>query len=337
MEALESRTLPEMLWERARRGGGEVAFRVKDASGAFAPRTWDWVAGEVRRLSRALAAAGVQPQDRVGLLAPSTIEWILAEWAIVAAGAVSVPLFAVLSPGETAGYLSDVGARWVLVDAPERAETLSAIYREKGATPPRWMTLEALFSAKDAGGGQVPPAGDPDLPATIACTSGTTGRPKGVLLTHANYLALLRALPSAGILDDSLRESGILLFLPFPHSFARLILLASCMFGVPVALSDPRTLRDDAKLLQPGLIPSVPLVFQRLREGTLSALRAAPLPRRLMGSAALAVGGMAARQRQRKGTVSAWLAPFHRAADRMVLGKIRAALGLSRAHALLSG
>jgi long-chain acyl-CoA synthetase len=346
MEGLNASNLADMFWKRVQASGGDVAFRVREPSGNFSPRTWAWMGEEVSRLSEAWVAAGLQEEDRVALLAPSTIDWILTEWSIASAGGVTVPLFSSLRADETAGYLVEAGVRWAIVDSAERAEELRGLVEARTSQVPRFIVLSEALAALAAGerptGHEAKAAArrsriDAARVATVACTSGTTGRPKGVMLTHANYLALLRALPQVGILHDDLRKTGLLLFLPFPHSFARLILLASCMYGIPVALSDPKTLREDAKLLQPGLIPSVPLVYQRMYEGTMSALRSAPASRRRLGERALAIGSLAARHLERSGKVPLWLRPLHAAAERLVLRKIRAALGLSRIHALLSG
>jgi len=358
MKALDVGTLAGMFWKRVQTSGGDTAFRVREPDGGFSQRTWAWLGEEVRRLSGAWIAAGLREEERVALLAPSTIDWIIAEWSIISAGGVSVPLFSTLRADETADYLVEAGVSWALVDSAERAEELRGLVAARTSQVPRFIVLNEALTALRAGSepAGMPGAGGmetaasheaeaaarwsrigPDRLATIACTSGTTGRPKGVMLTHANYLALLRALPSAGILHENLRETGVLLFLPFPHSFARLILLASCMYGIPVALSDPKTLRDDAKLLQPGLIPSVPLVYQRMYEGTMNALRSAPPSRRRMGERALAIGRLAARHLERSGRMPLWLRPLHATAERLVLRKIRAALGLSRIHVLLSG
>jgi long-chain acyl-CoA synthetase len=203
------------------------------------------LAERARRLARGLTRAGIRRADPVGILAPNSPEWIIAALAIVDAGAVVVPLDAQAS-GERLGHLvHDSGSR-VVFTTRALAARLEAV-----GEPCRAFLLDVDAEAAQSwerlvdGGDDEPATVTPDDRAALFYTAGTTGRPKGVPLTHANCTSNLRALLERRLVADGDR---VLLPLPLHHVYPFMIgLIAPLACGatvvLPAALTGPQTVR----------------------------------------------------------------------------------------------
>lgn len=303
----------------------------------------------VREISLGLSALGMGPGDRVAIVSESRPEWLFADFAVLAAGAVTVPVYPTLSGGQIAHILRDCGASMAFVSTASQFEKLRTVLEQlpalqavvifEGSEPSpsrvRVVTLAALEAMGHArmmeawgvarefhdAARRVRPS---DL-ATIIYTSGTTGEPKGVMLTHGNLVANIH-----GVLQvlDLTHEDVALSFLPLCHAFERMVAYVYMTVGIPVSFAEsPETIARDLGVVRPTIMTGVPRAFEKLRARIAEKAHDASAVRRLLFDWAAGVA-------TRRGAVLAdgrrpfgLLAAAGALADRLVFTKIRAALG----------
>jgi long-chain acyl-CoA synthetase len=248
--------------------------RVDDA---WADVTYAAFTAQIVDVARGLVASGIEPGDRIALLSRTRYEWTLFDYAIVAAGAVTVPIYETSSAEQVAWILSDSGAKAVVVEDHRHAATVTGT---EDAPAHVWRIVAdadwpGAVEALTARGASVPAAavherrtaarGD-DL-ATLIYTSGTTGRPKGCELTHANLLAEVRTVIT--VLPEVLDGHGsLLLFLPLAHVFGKVVQCAVLDSRTVLGHSpDAKHLLDDLGTFQPTVLLAVPRVFEKVFHG----------------------------------------------------------------------
>ena len=223
-----------------------------------------------------IASAGIEPGDRVAQVSENRYEWVITDLALHLAGAVHVPIHVTLSGEQIAQQIADSGARLVFVSSEELLGKfagllegkLQIIVHDAEAKPQAGDRANSTISA---------PAPSPQSPApaslaTILYTSGTTGRPRGVMLSQRNLAANAVALVEAHAGDPELTR---LCILPLSHIYARMCDLYTWIYrGGQLVLGERRdTLPRDCQLARPTSLNAVPYVFQRIADG----LRAAGL------------------------------------------------------------
>lgn len=276
----DARNIGEAFRRQAERLGPQVAVRHK-RGGAFRNLTWADHLAAVRACAAALVEAGVRPGDRVGLLGENRIEWMIADLGILTAGGVTVSPHAALSARQIHFQMQDAGVRWLFVSTAGQCEKARQIRSElpdlqgvvafdsaaAGDGVESWDDFlrrgresltrnEAELARREAAVG-------PDDLATIMYTSGTTGNPKGVMLTHGNILCnVQQCLEAEPILPDDIA----LCWLPLSHIYAR-----TCDFyeraiaGSPLCLSESvDTVVADIAAVQPTHISCVPRFYEKL-------------------------------------------------------------------------
>jgi long-chain acyl-CoA synthetase len=316
--------LTDVVFERAAREPGRVVMRRKDAAGGgWRDVTARQFAGDVTALAKGLIAAGIAPGDRVALMSRTRYEWTAIDYAIWAAGAITVPVYETSSAEQVEWILTDSGARALIVETPAHlqtaTETLAAapevarvwmIENPAGAGPaPAGHSQAAAGLAVTAHAVLVEPlsalatvgAGVTDAEverrrgsrhtadlATIIYTSGTTGRPKGCELTHGNLLADVRNVMH-GHLPAIFETPGAstLLFLPLAHSFARIIQVGCLESGVVLGHTPSvADLLPDLASFRPTFILAVPRVFEKVYNGAEQQASASPVKSRIFRAAA---------------------------------------------------
>ncbi len=265
--------LVDMLHATVQAAPTRALFARRSASGFQDVAAQDF-AGAVRALAKGFIAAGVAAGDRVGIMSKTRYEWTLVDFALWAAGAVSVPIYETSSPAQVAWILGDSEAVGCVVESRGHATRLTGVRDGLPALREVWQIEDGSLDVLAAGGGDVPDselesrraALTPDSLATLIYTSGTTGRPKGCMLTHGNFLAecssAVQMLPELFEPDDA----STLLFLPLAHVFGRMIQVAVIMRGVRLAHSDPARLVKDLAAFSPTFVLSVPQVFEKIYE-----------------------------------------------------------------------
>jgi len=330
----ESATLADVVFTRARREPDAVMLRKRTTAGQWLDVTTTAFRDEVTALARGIIAAGIEPGDRIALMSRTRYEWTLIDYAIWAAGAVTVPVYETSSAEQVEWMLGDSGARAVFAETSSHASTIDGVCgRLDTLDLGIWLVDE--LDALTAGGAQVSDdqlaqrrrqRGAADL-ATIIYTSGTTGRPKGCALTHRNLLADVR-----NAVDGSLPEifdtagSSTLLFLPLAHSFARVIQVGCLESGAVLGhWPDSSTLVQGLAEFRPSFLLAVPRVFEKVYNSAQQQAAASRAKSVIFGAAAEA--SIAWSRAAGDGAAGPGLRLRHAVFDRLVYAKLRAAVG----------
>ena len=248
----------------AQRGDHRAVGAIR--GGELRWRTWREVAGDAARLAEIIAAAGIQPGDRVAHVSENRYEWIITDLALHLAGAVHVPQHVTLSPSQIAEQITDSGAKLVFVSNRE----LLAKFAELLPTNAVVLVHDELNM-----GGHGPPSREvvkpladvnPDDLTTILYTSGTTGRPRGVMLSQRNLASNAAAV--CDVLATGIDKTRLCV-LPLSHIYARTCDLYSWVcLGSRLVLAESReTLMRDCQLARPNGLNAVPFLYQRIAEG----------------------------------------------------------------------
>jgi long-chain acyl-CoA synthetase len=340
----DAANLTDPVWDNAEVAPDFVQFvrRTPGGSGDWEDVTCRQFRDEVVATARGLVAAGIEPGMRVGLMSKTRYEWTLLDYAIWAAGAVTVPIYETSSAEQMAWILADSGAVACVLESNDNALCLAGVRDRLPALEQVWQIEAGDLDRLRAGGASVDPAEidvrrkaiRADNLATIIYTSGTTGRPKGCALTHRNmYADIANAVP---VLTNLFHQgASTLLFLPLAHSFARLIQIGVVHARATMAhSSDTKNLLPDLQAFRPTFVLSVPRVFEKVYNGAAQKAQSDGKGKIFEQAERIAVAysealdtpsGPGLRLRLR-----------HRAFDRLVYRKLRAALG-GRCSAAISG
>jgi long-chain acyl-CoA synthetase len=303
----------------------------------------------VRDLSLGLSALGMDPGERVALIAESRPEWLSVDLAVLTAGAVTVPVYPTLSAGQVKYILADSSATIVVVSTRHQLEKLQEVRHElpalqaivvmdPAAAEGQRPSVLSLADVAERGHGRLmgewgvakqfrdtARAVRPGQLATIIYTSGTTGEPKGVMLTHTALISNLEA--AARVLDVSEADVG-LSFLPLSHAFERMVAWVYLYCGVHVVFAESfDTIGRDIGLVRPTVLTGVPRVYEKLYHRIIDKGSDAPGMRGALFRWAIAAGTAVSRQVLRgrpPGTLDRLQA---RLAERLVFTRVREGLG----------
>ncbi|MFI1911667.1 AMP-dependent synthetase/ligase [Nocardia sp. NPDC020380] len=271
----ENANMSDGAFRHAEKTPDLVVFNTPDGKGGWNDVTAAEFAKTVTDVAKGLVAAGVELGDRVAIMAATSYEWVVLDFAIWAAGGCTVAIFDSSSAEQVRWILSDSATKLIVVQNDKHRATIAEIEGGLGALN------EVLQIDKNAIADLIARGKDIDesviherraqvkaaSPATLIYTSGTTGRPKGVMLSHANLYAESAADRSA--MPEFLQPGRkTLLFLPLAHVFARAVALAAFDAGVTTAHSaDWSTLVEQFGAYKPDFILSVPRVFEKVFNG----------------------------------------------------------------------
>ncbi|MFJ8911397.1 AMP-dependent synthetase/ligase [Amycolatopsis sp. NPDC102389] len=336
----DDENLADVVWANAERFSDVVSFR-RQVDGTWLDVTAKDFAAQVLAVAKGMAQAGIAPGDRVGLMSKTRYEWTLIDFAIWAAGAVTVPIYDTSSAEQVHWILSDSAAKAVFVETDEHLATLESVKARLDTLEHTWQIEAAAVDHLTEQGAEL---GDDDLHerrrsvkagdlATIVYTSGTTGRPKGVELTHRNLLAEIRADIAA---FPQLMEQGnsLLVFLPLAHVLARAIAVTALSARVTLGhTSDVKNLVADLGTFRPTFVVAVPRVFEKVYNSAKQKAHGDGKGKIFDAAEATAV---AYSQAQDAGGAGLGLKVKHALFDKLVFSKLRAALG-GRCVAAVSG
>ncbi|MFI5306447.1 MAG: AMP-dependent synthetase/ligase [Polyangiales bacterium] len=225
---------------------------------------------DVARARGFLRAAGVAPGDRVGLLAPNGARWVAVDLAIMAEGAICVPLYTRQAPTQLAAMMRDCGPRLLLTADDALSLALAESWPEHG----RIATYAEAFASEPLTG---PPAEvATDTPATIIYTSGTSGEPKGAMLSYANIDHMLGVtVRELGKMSRARHtEDRVFQYLPFCFAGSRIMLLSQLVRGNSLMMStDLERLQQELQVAAPHYCLNVPALLERIRSAVIQRLR----------------------------------------------------------------
>lgn len=283
---MEHRNLAEIHRGQAERLGPRPALRYK-RHGLYHDVSWQQYHDDARACASALIEAGIAFGDRVGLLAENRVEWLAADMGLLAAAAINVPPHAPLTASQVAFQLADAGVRWLFVSSSEQLDKIRQTHCDLPALegvvvfdplsssanlPERiecwpWTAFlqrgRAALTRNSAELTRREAALGPDDLATIMYTSGTTGNPKGVMLTHGNIISNVCASQEASPHGP---DDVILSWLPYSHIYARTVDHYLCLYtGITSALAESaETLVQNLGEVQPTHMSSVPRFYEKL-------------------------------------------------------------------------
>ncbi|QWF77536.1 Long-chain-fatty-acid--CoA ligase FadD15 [Amycolatopsis sp. CA-230715] len=337
--------MSDIVWANAERFGDVVSFR-RQVDGSWLDVTARDFAKQVMGVAKGLMGAGIGKGDRVALMSKTRYEWTLVDFAIWAAGAVTVPIYDTSSAEQVHWIVSDSAAKAIVVETPEHREVLESVrgrldgldhvwqFEPAGEEKPAVDLLTALGAevTDDEVHERRRSVGASAL-ATVVYTSGTTGRPKGVELTHRNLLAEVAADIEA---FPQLMEEGnsLLIFLPLAHVLARAIAITALTARVTLGHTpDVKNLIPDLGTFRPTFVVAVPRVFEKVYNTAKQRAHGDGKGKIFDAAEAVAVAYSEAQDGAGPGL---GLKLKHAVFEKLVYGKLRAALG-SRCKAAVSG
>ena len=341
-------TLDGLFRERVKRTPDNVAYKAyNEQHGNWRDYTWAQIDRQIARWQAALEKDGLQPGDRVAVMLRNSPEWVIFDQAALGLGLVVVPLYTQDRADNVAYIINNSGCKALLIDGQEQWQELQGVAGEMHSVV-RFLTVNALPAAgsdvrlkwigdwlPEDGGTARHLARDGNTLATIVYTSGTTGRPKGVMLSHNNILSNTEA--ALSVLATG-HDDIFMSFLPLSHTFERtcgyyLTVMAGSITAY--ARSIPQ-LGEDLQTIRPTMLISVPRIYERIW-GTIRAKldEGSPLRKKLFLLAA-SVGYARFEHAQGRG---AWQPSFllWPVLNKLVAAKVLARLGGRLRYALSGG
>ncbi|MGW6919367.1 AMP-dependent synthetase/ligase [Kitasatospora sp. NPDC054939] len=337
--------LADSLYDTAERAPGLVQLARRDGpAGEWREVTARAFRDEVLALAKGLLTRGVRYGDRVALMARTRYEWTLFDYALWSVGAIPVPVYPTAAPEQVRWILAETQAVACVVEDEDHAMTVGAVCDALPELTGIWQLDRDCVSAITEDGRGVPDSlvhrqrlgvGAENI-ATVVYTSGTTGRPKGCLLTHGNLAAEADALLDGwheALYDTGGAQPSTLLFLPLAHVYGRAVQIAAVRGGLRFGHLPELTteaLLPALASFRPTFLHAVPYVFEKLFQQARRAAEEAGRGELFEQARLVAVEWAAARERRAFGRgpgPGAGLRLRHAAYERTVYQRLRAVLG----------
>ncbi len=339
-------TIVQMVDARADRYGDRPIMRYKQEDD-WLDVTWKQLADSYKGVARGLLQLGLGRGDAIAILSENRPEWAFSDLGIYATEGVVVPLYWTQTPPQIRYILKDCGARAIFVSNDEFLDRILKIRDELPdlttiivfdqlqvgrRLPEGVMYLEDLVALGHEAPrevwedmGRSIAGGRKDDLATIIYTSGTTGEPKGVILTHDNFLSNVRAVIAVIPVTE---DDSCLSFLPLSHVFERVALYLFLYVGGLINYAEGIDfVVQNLGEVNPTIMVSVPRIYEKAYGRILDRVRESSAVRRLIFAACLRIGSKVSRQLQDGQPLSGGLARAHRIADKLVFSKLRETFG----------
>ena len=299
----------------------------------------------VRHIALGLASTGIRPQDRVGLISENRPEWSIVDLAILSAGAVTVPLYTTQSVDQIEFILRDSGTRMLMISGGrvlnharkgfaglDQLETVVIFDAESAKGVDRATTLEELedrgaaIERSDAGAFErLVAKGKAEDLATIIYTSGTTGEPKGVMLTHDNFISNVRSITTGLPISPADTSLSVL---PLSHIFERSVFYVFCYVGVSVHYAASiEQVGEFLREVRPTIMTAVPRLFEKVYHRIVKKGMTSGGLKSKIFERSLAVGQKYAELKYGRKRIPLSLQVRHAVADRLVFSKWREGIG----------
>ncbi len=340
------KNLAQLFRERSAHFGDAIRWR-QVVNGSWMNVTWRENAALVNEFIAGLDALGVRPGESIGILSGTRWEWMVADWAILGLGGVTVTLYPSNTPETIEFMVNDADVRYLFIENRNQYDKLLSIREKVPGIRKLIMFSDAEQVSSDPWvlpfadlrtlGGRSPAEAEalaaqraeairPDDPSSIVYTSGTTGRPKGVVLNHATLVA-----QTAGVraLLTTLHPGMVdLLFLPLAHVLGREEHLIGIEFGLETVITtNLDQLANDLKTVKPNLVIAYPRVFEKAYAAYQAQVSAGSRITQRIAAWAVRIGKVVADRRERHEPIPFYLALPYWVADRLVFRRVRARLG----------
>lgn len=338
-------TVNQMFRNRVRKYGDRPAVEKK-RNGKWETATWNEYYGRSRKVGLGLYAAGVQKGDRVAIFAENRLEWIYTDLGTLGIGGCVVPIYPTLPPLEIAHILNNSGARVLVLENEAYLSRVRPVWKDCPAletvvvmenvpSGDRVLTFQELMEKGVALHQRDPAlfealadAVEPDDLLTFQYTSGTTGLPKGVVLTHKNVMAELRSLDGAEP-KYGYEEDHVVGFLPLSHIFERVPVHFYIMYkGITKSYAESmETLLEAIAEKKPTIMFGVPRVHEKIYQKMLMTIREKPAVVQKLFAWAQGVGDEISRLKQTHAPVPFGLKFKYKIAYALVFKKLQEVLG----------
>jgi long-chain acyl-CoA synthetase len=344
---LQYRIIPDLVSRRVRVSPDGIAFCTPDPHDAWQPVTWQAFADRVQRIAAALRLAGLGRGHRVGILAPTSMDWEYSQMACLTLGISVVGI----DPNYPIDQRNDV-LRWLEIDAlfvqdetlaasipadvRRRLERVVAFASGVDESASGAVSLHSLLgNVAPSDHADAPAAAEPDDEALVVFSSGTTGRPKPVPYTHRQVLAAVRSILEA--YPDIAEGNHLLCWLPLANLFQRIVDFCGIERGATnYVIGDPRDVMRYLPRANPHLLIGVPRFYEKLHAEVRDRIAMSRRPMSTLAMRALAMGARRAKAARERRKSSAFKWGTAKVADRLVLRRLRRIFG-SNLRYLVSG
>ena len=338
--------LGQIFRSQAQKFGKRLAVE-KRLNGVWHGMSWEEYYSQAKQLGLGLYSLGVRKGDRVSILSQNRLEWIIADMGILGIGAVTIPIYPTVPAGEV-GYINGNSDATVYIaedktavehgietlkDCPELMKIVVIDTKDVDMSDPMLMSFDDLkelgrqLEQQETGLFEMlTDAVEPEDLATFVYTSGTTGHPKGAMITHKNILAVITALDEMHWADDT---DVAVAFLPLCHVFQR---VAGHFFAMRTGVytyysEDFNSIVEDIQTKRPTVLLAVPRVCEKVYARILGQAKQEPPYKQLIFNWAVGVGARYSRLKEKKRAIPPVLQIQYRVAYKLVFQKLQNALG----------
>ena len=342
----------QLILDRVAKSGPEEAFQAPTEDGGWRSYTWQQVFDEASEVAAGLVSIGVEPEQRVSIASNTRLDWIIADYAIMLAGAATTTIYPTTGAEDVGYILVDSHTRVLIAEDMEQAEkaeenkdnladlqTIVLMDGDgNGDNILSWDELKAkgreLLAEKPDLIKDNVAAINGDSLATLIYTSGTTGKPKGVELTHSNWTYEGASMSALGVI---LPDDVQFLWLPLAHSFGKVLMCAHLQVGGVTAVDGrvPKIV-ENLPVIRPTVMAAVPRIFEKVNAGVMRQVKEDGGAKEKIFNWAFAVGTEAHEKEAAGEKVGGLLAMKVNLADKLVFSKIRERLG-GRLRYMVSG
>jgi long-chain acyl-CoA synthetase len=348
---MEHQNLTAVFENTVKKNSRKICFRYVE-NGIWTTMTWEQARERVQKIAGGLRKLGVHKGDRVAIVSRTRVEWTLVDLAIMAAGGVTVPIYESNIPEQVEYILADSGAKVAFVENEAQHRKFASFENDLPQlhqivmfdVTPETKKVEGIYSLDELeilgseGGERTYQQGigsiGLDDEASFVYTSGTTGNPKGAILTHGNFLAEVKGADGVFHFEPHFES---LLFLPLAHIFARVVQFFQIYHGFIQCYAESiDKILDNIATVKPHFMGSVPRIFEKIHAKFMAGIEASPPKKKKIVYWALAVGRERSRLLLNRQRVPLALALKYQVAKKLVFDKLSNKLG-GRIRYFISG
>lgn len=350
-------TVPKMFWHGVKARGGKTFCRQKEF-GIWKAVSWEELGQRAREIGMGLASLGYQPGEVVSIQSNTSKEWVYADLGALGAGGVVNGIYPTDATAQVEYLLSDSGSVYVFVEDDEQLDKVLEVrarlprlkkifvFDMEGLhelNDPQVMSLDALRALGREHDVQHPGEWErrigvrkPEDLAILVYTSGTTGKPKGAMISHRNIIATLQNIQP--VYEQSERDERMA-FLPLCHVAERFVGEYQSLYSGAVMnfVENPETVPENVREIQPTVFLAVPRVWEKFYSGVLIGLKQASALQQWAYKVAIGIGYRQARLREEGKPIPARLKLAFWFARVLVLNDVRKVIGVHRARLLITG